>query len=223
LEDTNELELEFTINELLRVRLPDDPNSKDYYSRIEDIVEEKLVVTLPTDNSGTPLPVHPDQMLGFSMVREGIVYSFNGLVDKVVDQPLPVVTIIVSSTIERVQRRQDFRVKCLLPIEIVATLPEISDELQPTALHLKTNTYDLSASGVSLRIATLIPDGTFPLITLSLPDGGPPIKVSCLVVHSFPPPENLDRFHIGMKFINLEENNKARIVRFIYRTQLKRV
>jgi len=221
LEEANELELELTVNELLRVQLPDDPNSDNYYSRIENIEGKMLSVTLPTDNRGAPLPIHPDMMLSFSLVRDGNAYAFNGLVDKVPDRPLPVVTIIVSSAIERIQRRQDFRVKCLIPVEIIAALPEVSSELKPTVLRLKTSTYDLSASGVSLRISMSIPVGTFPLIILSLPDEGSRIRVSCRVVHCFAAPDNTGRFHIGIQFMNLEENNRARIVRFVYRSQLK--
>ena len=211
------------VNEILRAKLSDDPNSDSYYCRIENTAEKMLTVTWPTDDKGIHLPVHPDQILNFYIVREGNAYSFSGMVENVVSEPLPVVTVIISSAIERIQRRQDFRVKCLVPLEVDATLPENSDKGQQTALHLQTNAYDLSASGVSMRTKKLLPDGTFPEIKLSLPDGGPPIKVSCRVAHSFAPPENPNKFHIGTQFLNIEENNKARIVRFIYNLQLKRI
>jgi c-di-GMP-binding flagellar brake protein YcgR len=222
LEDTTELEPRLAVNDLLRVSMPDDQDSGNYYSRIEDITEKMLLVTWPTDN-GAPLQVHPDQMLSFSIVRDGNAYSFNGMVDKVGREPLPVVSIIVTSSIERIQRRQDFRVKCLIPIEVVATLPETLSGLHPASLHLKTHTYDLSASGISMRIATAVPTGTLPVIKFSLPDGRPPIKASCRVIHCFVPTENPNKFHVGMQYLKLDENDRARIVRHIYRTQLKRI
>ena len=222
MEDINEFETGPWVNELLQVRLPDDENPGNYRSRIDDIVEKKLLVTWPTEK-GVYLPLHVDQMLNFSVVRDSNAYAFSGLVDTVAQEPKPVVSIIVSSPVERIQRRQDFRVKCLIPLEVVATPAETSVGLQAAALTMKTATYDLSASGISLRTAKLIPEGTLPDIKIALPDGGPTIETTCKVVHCFAPPENPNKFHIGIKFQKIEENNKARIVRFIYRTQLKSI
>jgi len=144
-------------------------------------------------------------------------------VDKTATEPLPMVIIIVSSNVERIQRRQDFRVKCLIPLEIDITFPETSDGSPSEVLHMKTATYDLSASGVSLRILRMIPEGTLSEVKISLPDGGNPIETSCRVVHCFAPPENPNKYHIGIQFLEIEENNRARIVRYIYRIQLKRI
>ena len=222
MEDTNDLEPKLMINELVKVRIPDGKNPGNYYSRIEDAVKKMLIMTLPADN-GAPLTIQPDQKLGFSLVREGSAYSFNGFVDSISKEPQPVVTIIISSAIKRIQRRQDYRVKCLIPLEVVATLSETSGGLHKAKLHLKTNTYDLSASGVSLRTSTAIAVGTLPVIKISLPDGAPPMKTSCRVVHCFAAPENQNKFHVGIQFLKLEEDNRARLVRFIYRAQSKRV
>ena len=222
MEYTDELEHGFMINELLRVQLPDDVNSRSYYSRIEDVAEKTLIVTWPTDG-GVTLPAHPDQMLSFALVRDGVAYSFNGLVDTIAGEPLPVLKIIITSPIQRIQRRQDFRVKCLIPIEIVATLPKTLTEESPSTLHLRAKTYDLSASGVSLRTMKIIPEEAFPTIKLSLPDGDQPIKTTCQVAHCFVVPENPEMFHIGIRFLDLEEKNRARIARFVYRTQVKRI
>jgi c-di-GMP-binding flagellar brake protein YcgR len=211
------------VNELLQVQRPGDPTPGNYRSRIEDIVEEKLVVAWPSDG-GLRLPVHPDQMLGFSLVRAGNAYYFSGLVDSATDTPLPLVTVIVSSAIQRVQRRQDFRIKCLIPIELVGALPNSptsSPDASPAMLRLKTHTYDLSASGVAIRSETLIPDGTLPEVRLSLPDGGPAMKILCRVTHCSVVPENPNMYHAGIQFIDINEKEKARIVRFVYRTQLK--
>ena len=222
MEDSNELEPKHMINELVRVRILDDPNPGNYYSRIDDAIKKMLIITWPTEN-GIPLPIRPDQMLGFSMVREGIAYFFNGLVDTFTREPLPSVTIIISSDITRIQRRQDYRIKCLIPIEAIATLSETSGGLHPVEMRLKTNTYDLSASGVSLRASTAIPDGTLLVIKLSMPDGENSIKSSCRVAHCFLATDNTNMFHVGIQFMNIEERDKSRLARFINRTQLKRI
>ena len=222
LENTNEFEPSFMINERVKVQLLDDINPGNYYSRVEDATENTLMMTWPTDK-GVPLPVHLNQMLGFSLVHEDSAYSFNGVVDKVVYEPLRMVEIIIASTILRIQRRENFRIKCLVPIEFIVVPPDDSVESSQEELNLKTNTYDLSASGVSIRSAKAIATGTIQEIILSLLDERPPIKTSCRVVHCFVPLENPDKFHIGMQFLELDENSKVRIVRFIYNLQLNRI
>lgn len=210
------------INELLHVQVPEALNPGNYSCRIQDILDNSMEVTWPLDN-GAPLSLHLEQVLDFSVVREGNAYSFNGKVINIVKEPQPLVTVIVSSAIEPVQRRQDFRLRCLIPIEVVAVLAETSSGLHQARLRLKTNTFDLSASGVSLHSATIIPSGTLPVIKLSLPDGAQPLKLSCRVAHCFVSPENPEKYHIGIQFISLSDNDRTRIVRFIYRTQVKRV
>jgi c-di-GMP-binding flagellar brake protein YcgR len=209
------------INETLRVQRSEDRNPGNYSCRIEDVSGKTMVVTWPTDDNAL-LPLQLEQMLDFSIVREGNAYSFSGRVNEIINEPRPLVTVVVSSAIERVQRRQDFRIKCLIPLEVVAMLSETSSGLHPARLRLRTNTYDLSASGVSLRSATVIPTGTLPVIKLSLPDGEPPLKISCRVAHCYISLENPGKFHVGIQFMNLEEDDRMRIVRFVYRVQAKR-
>src|ERR1039458_344204 len=104
--NSDEMDLRLVINELLQVQLQDDPSPSTYRSRIENIIDEKLVATWPT-TAGIRMPVHADQMLNFSLVRDGNAYAFTGLVDSTATEPLPQITVIINSEIHRVQRRQN--------------------------------------------------------------------------------------------------------------------
>jgi len=219
LEETGGSEPRLMIGELLRVEQQDDDVTRSYYCRIENISDRMLEVTWPTEK-GVPLSVHPNQMLNFSITYRDNAYSFGGLVEKAVREPLPLVTVMVSSTIQRIQRREYFRGKYPLPLEVVIPTPE-TEEAMP--LHLKTHTYDLSANGVSLIAKMPITEGAVLKIKFSLPDGGPPVKMACRVVHCLVSPNGPDKFHIGTQFLTIDENSMARIVRFINRMQLKRV
>jgi c-di-GMP-binding flagellar brake protein YcgR len=209
-----------TVNELLQVKIIEEPTSATYYSRINDISEGKLVIAWPT-NAGIRLLVHRDQMLDFSFIRNGEPYAFTGLVDETSIDPLPQITIIVCSAVIRVQRRQNFRIKCLIPIEIIGVFKEHPDDASLFSLDIQTTTYDLSASGVAVRIAKRIPEGTLLDIKLSLPDKGSIIKVPCRVVYSDEYTEHAKMYRAGMQYLAINEWERARIVRFVYRTQLK--
>jgi c-di-GMP-binding flagellar brake protein YcgR len=209
-----------TVNELLQVKITEDHNSATYFSRINDISEGKLVIAWPT-NGGIRLLVHRDQILDFSFMREGVPYSFTGLVDETSIEPLPQITTIISSAVMRVQRRQNFRIKCLIPIEIVGSFKEHPDDDCLSSLDIQTTTYDLSASGVAVRYAKRIPEGTLLDVKLSLPDDGPVIKAPCRVVYSDEFAVHSRMYRTGMQYLAINEWERARIVRFVYRTQLK--
>ena len=209
-----------SINELLQVQIIDDPNPATYASRINDISEGKLVIAWPT-NGGIRLLVHRDQILEFSFVREGTAYAFSGLVDETSIEPLPQITVILSSAIVRVQRRQNFRIKCLIPVEVIGSVRENPRDNTTTVLAIRTTTYDISASGIAIRYPKLIPEGTVLEIKLGLPDSGPPIKIPCRVVHSESLKDNQTQYRTGITYLALSESERARIVRYVYRTQLK--
>jgi c-di-GMP-binding flagellar brake protein YcgR len=208
------------INEVLQVRLENDDNSPSSHCRIEDISEEKLVITWPT-SAGIRLPVHRDQMLDFSMVREGNAYSFAGMVDATSFEPLPQVTIIVTSAITKVQRRQNFRIKCMVPVEITGFAEDSGKDGAATAAYIKTTTYDLSASGLAIHNQKKFPEGALLDVKLSIPDDEPSIKIPCRVVYSEIARENSKLYHSGIQYLAVMEGERARIVRYVYRTQLK--
>jgi c-di-GMP-binding flagellar brake protein YcgR len=215
-----ELKSKITVNDLLQVRILEDPNSATYYSRINDIAEGKLVIAWPTNN-GIRLLVHEDEIFEFTFLRLGIPHTFNGLVDGTSQEPLPELTIILSSPIKQVQRRQDFRVKCLVPIEVFGNIKEDPQSETTTVLSVQTISNDLSASGISVLLAKRLQENSLMNIKLSLPDKAPPISIPCKVIYSDSLPENQSVYRTGMKYLAVSASERARIVRFLYRTQLQ--
>ncbi len=207
------------VNELLQVQIPDGTDPLTYFSRINDVSGAKLVIAWPT-NKGIRLLTHGDQMLAFSLVRDGTPYTFTGLVDDVHPEPLPQITIIISSTVTRVQRRQNFRIKCLVPVEIVGSIKENPRKDETTTLVIRTTTFDLSASGMAIRYPKRIPVGTLLESKLALPDKGPPMKIPCRVVYSENFSESKTQYRTGIHYLAISEWERARIVRYVYRMQL---
>ncbi len=217
---TDDIKSYLGINEPLQVQIAEDTNPATYSSRINDISEGRLVIAWPT-NGGIRLLVHRDQMLDFAFVRDGTAYSFTGLVDETHSEPLPQITVILSSAVMRVQRRQNFRIKCLIPVEIVGSIKENVRDETTTPLDIRTTTYDLSASGIAIRYPKRIPEGTLLEIKLGLPDNGPAIKAPCRVIYSENLTENVTQYRTGIHYLAITECERARIVRYVYRTQLK--
>jgi c-di-GMP-binding flagellar brake protein YcgR len=211
-----------SINEILQVRIMDDPGSPTCYSRINDIAEGRMVIAWPTHH-GTRLIVRRDQMLTFFIMRGEVPHEFGGLVDEL-DQSakLPQITIIPGSSIIRIQRRQNFRIKALVPAEIVAQIIDAKDEASAT-IAIQTTTYDLSAGGIAVMHPKRFPENAPMEIKLALPDGGSSIKLPCRAVYSDALAENPALHRTGICYLMITEKERARIVRYVYRTQLKRL
>jgi c-di-GMP-binding flagellar brake protein YcgR len=210
-----------TVNDNLQIRFPEENKDQStYYSRINDISEGKLVIAWPTGH-GIRLITYADQMLDFYFIRDGTPYSFSGLVDETSLEPLPQITVIISSAISPVQRRQNFRIKCLLPVEIIGNIKENARDEAATPLDIKTTSYDLSASGISIRHAKRIPEESLLTIKISLPDDGPVINIPGSVIYSEYLSENKVLYRTGIRYLAISEKERARIVRFVYRKQLQ--
>jgi len=216
---TDDIKTSIAVNERLQVRLIDAPETATYCSRINDVVDGKLIIAWPTHN-GIRMMVHRDQILDFYIMRGDVPHEFTGLVDEVYATPLPQMTVILSSAVRRVQRRQNFRIKCLMPVEISGTIQDPRDG-STTKLEIRTVTCDLSASGMAIRYSKPIPEGTEVEILLALPDDGPAIKIPCRVIYSETPAENQTLYRTGLRYLAINESERARIVRYVYRTQLK--
>jgi c-di-GMP-binding flagellar brake protein YcgR len=217
---TDDVKKYVSINETLQVRLMDDPNSPTGYSRINDITEGKLVIAWPT-HRGKRMLLHRDQMLAFFIMRGEVPHEFGGMVDELdPSAKLPQITVIPGSSILRVQRRQNFRIKTMIPLEITA---QVSDPKEGplSSFAFQTTTWDLSAGGLSILYAKRFPEETPVEVKMALPDEGPIIKLPCRVVYSDALAENPSIYRTGMCYLAITEKERARIVRYVYKTQLK--
>ncbi|HSW39563.1 MAG TPA: PilZ domain-containing protein [Acidobacteriota bacterium] len=208
------------VNEVLQVHFEADSAPVNYHCRIEDISGEKLAITWPT-RAGIRMPVHWDQMLRFSMVRDGNAYCFSGMVDATSQENIPQIAVIIASAVEKVQRRQNFRIKCMIPVGITIFSAESGKDDAAAAGFIQTTTYDLSASGFAIHNQKRIPEGTLLDVKLSLPDNDSSIRIPCRVVYSEIFGENARLYHSGIQYLAITEGERARIVRYVYRTQLK--
>jgi len=209
------------INDLLQIKSPDDPNSPSSQSRVDDIVEDRLLIAWPTEE-GVLVPIHQNQSLTISFVRDDTIYTFTGIIEETMRSPFNRVTVRPASSAERIQRRQFFRIKLVLPVDFLLQESSPDDGNSAPKVHaLKAMTYDISRSGLSIRHKESIPSGTAREAKFSLPGEKFVIKVVCQVVHctnlSASTEESLH--HIGMHFLAISEADRTRVVRHVFKAQ----
>jgi c-di-GMP-binding flagellar brake protein YcgR len=219
--DRNSKYLSAEVNDLLQVKVLDDPNSLTYRSRVDDLPEGMLVISWPTER-GVRIPIHENQPLSLSFVRDSGVFTFSAVVDERWQYPIPQVRVRPTSTPERIQRRQFFRVKAALAVELTGTLPPgETDDRGGNFVHVRTFTYDISGSGVAIRHSDPLPPGTLLETKLTIPGELAAVKALSKVVNSDRISSSTDKvvFHIGMYFLSISESERSRIVRHVFRVQ----
>lgn len=218
-EFANDIDSFIGINELLQVSVSENDRIVTYHSRISDVSNGKLVIAWPM-HAGIRLIVHRDQILNLFFMRDGTPHEFSALVEEMATEPLPALTVIQSSAVAKVQRRQNFRVKCLVPVQISGSRKG-EEGVDSSIIAMRTTTCDLSASGLAILALQPIAEGAYVDVKLSLPDGGAVIKLLCRVAHSDVSNENRTLYRTGIQYLSIAEAERARIVRYVYRTQLK--
>lgn len=209
------------VNDLLQIQIPDDPSSHSYKSRVNDIAQGILVIPWPSDKS-VPIPIHQNQTLSISFVRDDAVYTFSGIVEDRKREPVALLGIRPVGPPERIQRRHFFRVKSALPIELLGQQQNFEDENAPAkVISIKSKTYDISGSGLSVRNDTSIPAGTLLDCKLTLPTENTLIKILCKIAHS----ERISAateeplYHIGMFFLSIKDADRTLIVRHVFKVE----
>jgi c-di-GMP-binding flagellar brake protein YcgR len=214
-------EIAAEINDLLQIQIPDDPNSLSYRSRVDNITRGKLVIPWPTDR-GVPIPIHQNQTLTASFVRDDAVYTFSGIVEDRRREPIAQLWVRPAGTPQRIQRRHFFRVKSSLPVEFLGQQQSFDDEsAAPKVISIKSQTFDISGSGLSIRHHNSVPAGTLLDCKLLLPVDKSVIKILCKVAHS----ERLTAstedplYHIGMFYLSIKDADRTRIVRHVFKVE----
>jgi c-di-GMP-binding flagellar brake protein YcgR len=209
------------INDIIQVQDMDDPDSLSYHSRVEDIAADHMMIAWPTSN-GVLVPVHQNCTLSLSFVREDAAYVFKAVVRERKNSPVPLLKIQDLSSPERVQRRQFFRMKVPVRIKIqgVMSMPD-----KPNAvLNLIAQAYNLSGSGFAIRSETAIPVGTIVDVHLTM-DSPTPLKLAAKAVNSelIITRDGRQLSHVGFKFFEIKEGQRMRIMRYLFRSQIKQI
>jgi c-di-GMP-binding flagellar brake protein YcgR len=215
-------DINLEINDLVQVRCHGDDSVSAYPSRIDDVGEGRVVLSWPTDR-GIRIPIHRDQTLALFFVREDAVYSYEGMVEERVITPIPKIVVQLVGSAQRIQRREYFRVRVMLPVELLGTIESSGPpiDIRDSILHIQTHTTDLSGAGLAFQYRRAIPIGTVFETKLTLERDIPPLKLLSKVVSADSVRGLNDRraFHIGLIFMGITEGDRSRIVRHVFKTQ----
>jgi c-di-GMP-binding flagellar brake protein YcgR len=199
------------VNQRLEIMLTSAPGEK-FTSRIEEINPDNLIIAMPMAK-GHPILLHNGSEFFVRLVVHSAAYQFSCIfLDKRI-QPIPVWIASLPRNIKRIQQRAFVRIDTALPVH----WQSLSSEEAPI---IRSITKDISGGGVRLVSKKPIPLGEKLNISIQLADIGP-LELICEVVRVEQPKSDVPIFWIGTKFLDLAENTRNKIIKFIFRKQLE--
>jgi len=210
-------------NDFVEVRAPGDSEQLACRSWVEQVEGDKLVITWPRDPHDIRIPVRHGQTIELSFVRSDAAYHFQAVIEGRTADRFPRLILKTSGPPRRTQRREFFRVKTSLPLEITSAVKGAAGwaSLGPASLvQVKGRTYDLSGSGISFRHTDRVPPGSYVEAKLNLGEL-PLVRAICKVVDSkmVYSERNKGMYAVRLYIIQISESDRSRIVRFCFRVQ----
>lgn len=192
-----------------------DSSVQHYTSRIEEIIHDHMIIAMPMQK-GSPIFQERGKVIYGKVFDESGIYAFKStFVDKKMS-PLPIWIVTMPFDIEKSQQRSFVRFDIALPVVIEYLLNDEKDELVSFNLITK----DISGGGLQFICDKKIKFGTKIKLTLDLSDLGT-FQVDSEVVRVHQPQADRQLFWISVKFLNIPENIRDKISRFIFRKQLE--
>ena len=190
-------------------------NAQQYTSRIEGIIHDHLIIAMPMQK-GSPVFQERGKAVYGRVFDESGIYTFKStFVDKKMN-PLPIWIVTMPFDIEKSQQRSFVRFDIALPVVIEYSLQDDQNEVAS----LKLITKDLSGGGLQLICNENLKNGSKIKLMLDCADCGV-FQVDGEVVRVHQPQAERQLFWVSVKFLNIPENTRDKISRFIFRKQLE--
>lgn len=162
-------------------------------------------------NKSTPVILMPGSTFYGRILAHGAIWQFTStFIDKTI-LPVPIWISGPPYDLKKVQLRSFVR----LPVTLPLTLSIPSDETDEAPVG--TTTRDLSGGGLQLILKKRLPVGTILRLTLQIP-GFSPVAATATVVRVEQPPDT-NIFWIAVKFSQITEKDREKIIKFIFKKQ----
>lgn len=197
-------------------------NSGDYKgvydSRVEDIRQDGVYVSIPT-LKGVPFAIRPGMQVEVSFITDQGRFSFDSTVEGRVTDGIPMLKLKRPEYIYRSELRKYFRVDCRLKTKVFKIFYNISNN----EVIAKLDSYDalikdISGGGLRLQMEhELVEDD---IILLDLKEHFVGLnEIFGKVVTVFP---KINKMHeYGIEFISIRERDRDMIIKYVFKRQIE--
>lgn len=197
---------------LVEVRVGNFPGIYD--SRIEDIKDGKIYISMPTEK-GRPIPLIPNTRLHISYVMDTGRFSFKTMVETRVMTPLPNLVVTYPDAVFREELRTYFRVQARIPIKILVPVKDENGILVHKLFDAKV--VDISGGGARMFSDVQVYRGdSLDIFLMGAIDKLDQIK--CEIMRARRMEGN---YEIGVKFLDLSATDRDKIIKYVFRRQIE--
>jgi c-di-GMP-binding flagellar brake protein YcgR len=209
--------------DFLEVRVVNDAERVLGHSWVERVEENRIIVTWPRDLQDAEVPARHGQTLELTFVCTDTAYTLSAIVENRIEDRIPRLVLRPLSLPVRTQRRQFFRIRCSVPLEVSSVAEGVNGWSvidPPSLIHFKCRTYDLSGSGISFRHTEFVPSGVYVEARINLGEL-PLVRAICRVLDSRQDisEKHKSMFAVRLHIVQISEADRSRIVRHCFRVQ----
>jgi len=204
----------FVPNKKVFIRVTEGEYQGSYNSRIEEISDDKMVLALPFIGT-VPIPVRLGERIFVYSATSDAVYRVSGEVIKRQLEPLPLLHIVISGDVVRVQRRNYVRVPILL---------NVTYKLKDGEAVYNTYTKDISGGGAKIVLPEYLRIRDVIQMRIELPFPESPIDCEGEIVwidkeERVSGTRSEEIICAGVKFTLIDEKERERLIRFLFNYQ----
>jgi c-di-GMP-binding flagellar brake protein YcgR len=201
------------VNQRLDIIVASQDQDEYYHSRIEEVDEHFMILAMPIRHS-LPVFLPPNTEFYGSILDSSGRFQFKSIYKAKKMLPIPIWVATLPTNIKKVQLRSFVR----LDVNVSVSLIESESE-QPVPQTFITR--DLSGGGLCLISKVPIPPSTPVNLTINLAEQGT-INASGITVRLDKQPSDLLVYLISIKFVDIIEHDRSKIMKFIFQKQLER-
>jgi c-di-GMP-binding flagellar brake protein YcgR len=211
--------MSFEIGDYVEIEISEGYFRGEYPSRIVRVLDNKLILETPR-LAGSIIPLKLGAILIIHICKEEARYVFDGRVVGLAENAPEQLTVSIPSNIER-RSRSDVRLTIRMPVELLYFyrngIPVASYSI---------SSVDISAGGIRIEVPEEYPLHTKLKLAIVFPDNEEVMAFADVVRVgrlAHPEPGSQNYFWASLRFLNMSDNKKKKILKFIYKQQELRV
>ncbi|MBZ4672677.1 flagellar brake domain-containing protein [Deferribacterales bacterium Es71-Z0220] len=217
MEKIKDISTYLTINTKILVNVLSGNYRGIYDSRIEDIHNDKMKITIPSQK-GIPFPLSPGSKLEVSFITPMGRFSFNSEVIGRTRENIPLLEIVYPEFLRRQELRRFFRVEARLKIKF-RTIDYIEKDGAPEMIKKEYDGIIKDISGGGIRLTSDIQLEQGQAIELDMSEAiGTKFDIIARVVHIY---NNDDKSEVGVEFITIKETDRDKIIKYVFQRQIE--
>lgn len=205
----------------MKLRLTQNPDEQ-YGSRVEELTTDGMIIAMPM-RKGYPVMLAQGHSFTGQLIIDGIVYQFTSTLLSKKLHPIPVWVVSLPSEIKKVQLRSFVRTSAMIPVQFKLVLPQANQPGVTAGVDNPTfsvQTKDISGGGIQIVTRQAFDIGSKGQLAIDIPDSGIILAMGEVVRVEQPQLEN-QVFWIGIKFTEIQERDRSKLIKYIFKKQLE--